>query len=166
MMKLALLIDKNPSLYCWIEGHSDLIGSEDFNIELSRERAESVKDYLVSSIRMNPERIITRGFGKSQTLVRNGDADVQAPNRRVEIRMRKTLPSDEPVKVAPKAQPALEPKPTPATELDPNPLKAVIIKPVEPPPPPKAIPVAEEAPVLKATPVEELPAPRAILVEP
>lgn len=166
LMKLALLIDKNPSLYCWIEGHSDLIGGEEFNIELSRKRAESVKDYLVSSIRMNPERIITRGFGKSQPLVLDGDADVQAPNRRVEIRMRKTLPTDEPIKVAPKARPVPEPTPTPAPEPDPNPLKAVIINPVQPPPPPKAIPVAEEAPVLKATPVEELPAPRAILVEP
>lgn len=168
LMKLALLIDKNPNLYCWIEGHSDLIGGEEFNIELSRKRAESVKDYLVSSMRMNPERIITRGFGKSQPLVVDGDADAQAPNRRVEIRMRKTPPTDEPIKVTPKARPVPEPTPPPAPTPEPTPPKAILIKPnlVPEPQPPKAMAVPEDPPVLKATPVEEPPALRALPVEP
>ncbi len=162
LMKLALLIDKNPNLYCWIEGHSDMIGGEEFNIELSRKRAESVKDYLVSSMRMDPDRIITRGFGKSQPLVADGDADAQAPNRRVEIRMRKTPPTDEPVKITPKARPVPEPTAPPA----PAPPKAIMIKPNITPEPPKAMPVPEEPEVLKATPVEEPPVPRALPVEP
>jgi outer membrane protein OmpA-like peptidoglycan-associated protein len=166
LMKLALLIDKNPNLYCWIEGHSDLIGGEEFNIELSRKRADSVKDYLVTSMQMNPERIITRGFGKSQPLVVEGDADAQAPNRRVEIRMRKTPPTDEPIKVTPKALPVAEPTPPPAPMPEPVPPKAVLIKPAIVPDPPRASPVAEEPPVMKATPVEEPPAPRALPVEP
>jgi OmpA-OmpF porin, OOP family len=150
LMKLALLIDKNPNLYCWIEGHSDRIGGEEFNIELSRNRAESVKEYLVKSMGMNPDRIITRGFGKSQ------------PNRRVEIRMRKTPPTDEPIKVPPKANPVAEPAPP----------KAVLIKPNIIPEPPRAMPVPEEpavpkaTPVPRATPIEEPAAPRALLVEP
>lgn len=166
LMKLALLIDKNPNLYCWIEGHSDLIGGEEFNIELSRKRADSVKNYLVTSMQMNPDRIITRGFGKSQPLVAEGDADAQAPNRRVEIRMRKTPPADEPVKVTPKARPVPEPTPPPAPE--PAPPKAVMVKPAIIPErdPLKATPVPEEPPVLKAAPVEEPPAPRALPVEP
>ena len=159
LMKLALLIDKNPNLYCWIEGHSDLIGGEEFNIELSRKRAESVKQYLVTSMRMNPDRIITRGFGKSQPLVVDGDAEAQAPNRRVEIRMRKTPPTDEPIKVTPKARPVAEPTPPPEA----MPPKAILIKPNIVP---EAQPVPEEPPVLKATPVEEPPAPRALPVEP
>lgn len=95
LMKLALLIDKNPELYCWIEGHSDLIGGEAFNLELSLKRAESVKNYLVQSMRMNPERIIPRGFGKSQPLILEGDERAQSSNRRVEVRMRKTPPTDD-----------------------------------------------------------------------
>lgn len=158
LMKLALLIDKNPSLYCWIEGHTDLIGGDEPNFELSRQRAESVKNYLVDSMRMDPERIITRGFGKTQPLVTAGDADAQAPNRRVEIRMRKTPPPDAPIKVTPKAQPVVEEKPK-----EPDPPKAILVKPKITPP--RALVVPE---VLKATPVEEEapPVPRALPVEP
>jgi len=162
LMKLALLIDKNPSLYCWIEGHTDLIGGDEPNIVLSRQRAESVKSYLVESMRMNPERIITRGFGETQPLVVEGDADAQAPNRRVEIRMRKTPPPNTPIKVTPKARPVVEETPPP-----PAPPKAMLVKPKITPP--RAVPIPEPPEeVLRATPVEEeaLPALRAIPVEP
>jgi OOP family OmpA-OmpF porin len=164
LMKLALLIDKNPSLYCWIEGHTDLIGSDEPNIVLSRQRAESVKSYLVDSMRMNPERIITRGFGETQPLVVEGDANAQAPNRRVEIRMRKTPPPNTPIKVTPKARPVVEEPPAP-----PAPPKAILVKPKITPPRALVIPEPPETPeVLRATPVEEEapPALRAIPVEP
>jgi outer membrane protein OmpA-like peptidoglycan-associated protein len=164
LMKLALLIDKNPSLYCWIEGHTDLIGGDEPNFDLSRRRAESVKSYLVESMRMNPERIITRGFGETQPLVEEGDADTQAPNRRVEIRMRKTPPPNTPIKVTPRAQPVVEETPPP-----PAPPKAILVKPKITPPRALVIPEAPEDPeVLRAVPVEEEapPALRAIPVEP
>lgn len=163
LMKLALLIDRNPSLYCWIEGHTDLIGGDDPNIELSKRRAEAVKVYLVKSMRMDPERIITRGFGKTQPLVTAGDAEAQSPNRRVEIRMRKTPPTDAPIKITPKAKPVIQemPKETP-------PPKAILVKPnvIPEPAPPKATVIPE---VPKALPVEEAPpaaVPRALPVEP
>ncbi len=170
-MKLALLIDKNPGLYCWIEGHTDLIGSDEPNIKLSERRAEAVKTYLVKSMRMDPERIFTRGFGETQPLILEGDANVQAPNRRVEIRMRKTPPPKGAIK-APKAQPVVvEPEPQP------EPPKAVLVKPnldaipVDETEPPRAEPVpprAEPVPP-RAEPIEEVaPAdpPRAVPVEP
>ncbi|QTN32850.1 OmpA family protein [Akkermansiaceae bacterium] len=156
LMKLALLMDRNPSLYCWIEGHTDLIGGDEANIILSQQRAEAVKTYLVESMRMNPERIITRGFGKTQPLVAGGDADAQAPNRRVEIRMRKTPPTDQPIKVTPKARPV---------EEETVPPKAILIKP-NVPAPPRAMPVPEPPAILRAQPVEEPPPPRALPVEP
>ncbi len=162
LMKLGLLIDKNPVLYCWIEGHSDLIGGAEFNLELSRKRAAAVKDYLVTSMRMEPERIISRGFGKSKPLVIGGTPEEQAPNRRVEIRMRKTPPANESVDST--VRPAETPPP-----------RAVLVKPNRPPPPgmvleentvPKATPVEEPAP-MRATAVEEPPAiPRALPVDP
>lgn len=163
LMKLALLIDKNPSLYCWIEGHTDLIGSDESNFQLSERRAEAVKNYLVKSMRMDPERILTRGFGKLQPLITSGDAKTQAPNRRVEIRMRNAPPPKEDIKVIPKARPA-EVKP------EPEPPKAVLVKPnlnaipVEEP----AAPRAEVVPP-RATPIEEdapVAVPRAVPIEP
>ena len=177
LMKLALLMDRNPNLYCWIEGHTDLIGTDEKNIVLSERRAEAVKNYLTGSMRMNPERIITRGFGERDPLVASGDADAQAPNRRVEIRMRKTPPTNEAIKVTPNPRPTPEPeperalvvKPDPAPEPDPP--KAILVRPnVEPralPEPPRAMIIEEEeepAP-LRAQPVEELDVPRAQPVE-
>eukprot|EP00903_Cladosiphon_okamuranus_P003539 g3537.t1 len=127
LMKLALLIDKNPSLYCWIEGHTDLIGSEESNLVLSKKRAESVKNYLVESMRMDPERIITRGYGESQPLITAGDADAQAGNRRVEIKMRKTTPPDAQIEITPKAK-VIQPKEKSVAE-EPAPPKAILVKP-------------------------------------
>ena len=156
LMKLALLMDKNPNLYCWIEGHTDLIGGDEPNLLLSEQRAEAVKTYLVRSMKMDPDRIITSGYGKSQPLVNRGDAAAQAPNRRVEIKMRKTPPPNVPVKVAPKALP-VEEEITP----EPAPPKAVLVKPTprEDPAPPRALIVPP-----RAEPVDEVP--RALPVEP
>lgn len=154
LMKLTLLIDKNPNLYCWIEGHTDLIGGEQFNLELSQKRAEAVKDYLVRSMQIDPDRIITRGFGKSQPLVNAGDADAQAPNRRVEIKMRKMPPPNQAIKVTPKALPVEE-----EMTAEPDPPKAILIKPKPPaePAPMRALIVPErpvQPRVPKALPVE------------
>jgi len=157
LMKLALLIDRNPGLYCWIEGHTDLVGSDEFNRELSKKRAEAVKSYLVKSMRMNPERIITQGFGRGVPLVAGGTREEQAPNRRVEIRMRKTPPTaadmPKPPVAVPKKATVIEETPAPVQQ--PEPPKAVLVKPK------RALPV-EEAPQ-KAQPVEEpeVNAPRA-----
>lgn len=154
LMKLGLLMDKNPGLYCWIEGYTDLIGGDEFNLDLSIKRAQAVKSYLVSSMKMDASRIITRGFGRYQPIVVSGTAEEQAINRRVEIRMRKTPPTTEQRRIDPK-------KATVVEESIPAP-KAVLVKPkravlVEDLAPPKANPV--ELPrlqpkVLRAHPVE------------
>src|SRR6478735_1538531 len=101
LMKLGLLMDRNPGLYCWIEGHTDLVGGDEFNLNLSVKRAEAVKTYLVSSLRMDASKIITRGFGRYQPLVTTGSQAEQSANRRVEIRMRKTPPDKAQMKVEP-----------------------------------------------------------------
>ncbi len=155
LMKLALLMDRNPKLFCWIEGHTDLIGGEEFNRKLSLERAEAVKSYLVGSMRMEEARIITRGLGKSEPLVNSGTEEEQAPNRRVEIKMRKTKPeADAPAAVieAPRAEVV-----PPAVE-EPEAPKAVLIQPE------RAVPVEEpEIDAPRATPIEE-PAPPVLVV--
>lgn len=156
LMKLALLMDRNPDLFCWIEGHTDLVGGDEFNLNLSTRRAESVKTYLVQSMRMDASKIITRGFGRFEPLVIAGDVEQQAVNRRVEIRMRKSPPSEAQMKIAPKKAAVIEEPPPPKpVEVQPAipqpqetpPPKAVLVKPqralpVEEPPPP-AVPRAE-----------------------
>ncbi|MDP3851370.1 MAG: OmpA family protein [Luteolibacter sp.] len=161
LMKLALLMDRNPNLFCWIEGHTDLVGGDEFNLDLSIRRAETVKRYLVESMRMNASKIITRGFGRYEPLVIAGGAGEQAANRRVEIRMRKTPPSEGQMKIAPKKAavvveaPAQKPRieevpPVAPVVVEAPPPKAVLVKPQ------RALPVEEApAPPLRAQPVEE-----------
>jgi OmpA-OmpF porin, OOP family len=152
LMKLGTLIDTNPGLVCWIDGYSDLFGGDDFNYSLSERRAESVKKYLTTSLGIEAKRIFPRGFGKQQPKVPSGSIDEQAPNRRVEIKMRKTPPpAVERIASAPppRAEPVVAPEP-------PVPPKAVVVKPL------KALPVVEDPPAPvppRASPVEETPPP-------
>ncbi|MDC0088314.1 OmpA family protein [Akkermansiaceae bacterium] len=138
LMKVALLIDRNPELVCWVDGHTDLIGKDDRNLTLSQERAMAVKSWLVDTLALSPERVAVSGYGKTKPLILSGTADEQAANRRVEIKMRKGRPENEALliektpkeEVLEKPAPAPTPAPTPVPEtipVDEN--KAVIVKP-------------------------------------
>lgn len=93
LTNVALLIDKNPDLVCWIEGHTDLIGSKEANIKLSIARAQAVKNWLVASQKIDPKILFVRGFGKSMPKITEGGKKEQAINRRVEIKMRRAAPA-------------------------------------------------------------------------
>lgn len=67
-----------------IEGHSDTIGDADYNLSLSRRRAESVRAYLTSQ-GIAADRLSVHANGESRPVVRTGDSDAQAVNRRVEF---------------------------------------------------------------------------------
>ena len=156
LMKLALLMDRNPKLYCWIEGHTDLIGGDEFNLDLSVRRSEAVKTYLTQSLRMDAAKISTRGFGRYAPLVTRGSPDEQALNRRVEIRMRTTPAPKEPLNLTPQkatvidespAAKAIEvPPPARLPEIAPPAPRAVLVKPK------RAVPVDEEPAPPRATP--------------
>ncbi len=149
LMKLAILIDRNPEMYCILEGHTDLFGTEFYNLELSRKRAQAVEDWLVKSLRLDGSHIIVRPYGKSKAKVLKGDQDEQAINRRVDILMRKQIPPEEPipVQVKPKLpRPAAAAVPVP--EPDPGPADV-----------PKAVPVEEDPPrAIPVNPRKALPA--------
>ncbi len=86
LMKLGLLIQKNPKAQFIIEGHTDTLGPAEYNLMLSRRRAHSVRAWLVSSLRLNPDQVSIRAFGETRPLVNpTGDQNEQALNRRVEI---------------------------------------------------------------------------------
>jgi len=65
-------------------GHTDDVGSDEYNQGLSERRAQAVRDYLVEA-GVATELITTRGFGKSSPRVRGTDSNARAKNRRVEI---------------------------------------------------------------------------------
>lgn len=77
-----LLIEKNFSLK--LAGHTDNTGSRELNMRLSKERAESVKAYLVSQ-GANASRIEATGYGPDQPIASNKNAAGRQQNRRVEF---------------------------------------------------------------------------------
>ena len=66
-------------------GHTDNAGSEDYNYELGRRRADTVGRYLVTQKKMDPLRVMTVSYGENSPVAENNSRDGRAKNRRVEI---------------------------------------------------------------------------------
>ena len=78
------LLQDDPGLSLDIEGHTDSVGSDEYNMQLSRERADAVADWLVEH-GVDESRLGTTGFGESMPVADNGTDAGRAENRRVEI---------------------------------------------------------------------------------
>lgn len=93
LQKLGTLIQRNPRASFSIEGHTDSFGTPEYNLKLSKARAEAVKAWLVKHMKLNPATIKTKGFGSSQLIdPATGTREQQSHNRRVEIVI--TTPKD------------------------------------------------------------------------
>jgi OOP family OmpA-OmpF porin len=68
-----------------IEGHTDSIGSDQYNVKLSERRANSVKQYLVKHFRIAPERLVAVGKGEAEPITENETPEGRGKNRRVEL---------------------------------------------------------------------------------
>ncbi len=84
--RLASLL-KTYGLTIEVAGHTDNVGSAEYNLELSRNRAGAVRDYLLAR-GCSPGQASARGYGMMQPVAGNGTAEGRALNRRVEIRFR------------------------------------------------------------------------------
>jgi outer membrane protein OmpA-like peptidoglycan-associated protein len=82
--QLAQFMKKYPKRNVMVEGYTDNTGSADYNQALSERRADSVRDALVSD-GINPQRIVTKGFGEQYPVASNATLDGRQRNRRVEI---------------------------------------------------------------------------------
>ncbi|MEM7146945.1 MAG: OmpA family protein [Verrucomicrobiota bacterium] len=90
LMRLGILIQRNPNSEFIIEGHTDSFGNDEYNRQLSVQRANAVRNWLVNSLRIQANNIRTVGFGESRPIVDpRGDVQQQALNRRVEIEINK-----------------------------------------------------------------------------
>ena len=74
----------NPSLNAQVQGNTDNIGTEKYNMGLSLRRAKSVKAYLVNK-GVAADRMSIRGFGFSRPVATNDTDEGRALNRRVEL---------------------------------------------------------------------------------
>jgi outer membrane protein OmpA-like peptidoglycan-associated protein len=84
LAKVSGIILGHPGLKLEVEGHTDSIGGDEYNMKLSENRASSVRSYLVSQ-GIDPVNITARGFGKTRPVADNGTAAGRQVNRRVEL---------------------------------------------------------------------------------
>jgi len=82
--KIADIMNRYPRTQIMVAGHTDSVGSEQYNLELSLRRANAVADYLISRGVMR-SRIGTEGRGELEPIADNGSPSGRAKNRRVEI---------------------------------------------------------------------------------
>jgi len=86
--KLVDMLNQYDLLHIEIGGHTDSIGSAEYNLELSESRAKSVHSYLLGK-GIDSERLSYRGYGKSQPLAENETEAGRAINRRTEFKVTK-----------------------------------------------------------------------------
>lgn len=84
LAKLSGIIQAHPGLNLAIEGHTDTTGSTDFNMKLSQQRADTVREFLISQ-GMSPDTITAKGMGQENPVADNSTAAGRKLNRRVEI---------------------------------------------------------------------------------
>ena len=81
--KIADSMKKYPGAQVLLEGHTDHTGTDEYNMDLSKRRADSVKRYLVDNFNVDAARISTVGYGKTRPVASNSTAAGRQKNRRV-----------------------------------------------------------------------------------
>lgn len=84
--RFVAFLQTRPKLIVEVQGHTDNVGSDDFNLELSRKRATSVAEYITSH-GVNSLRVIPRGFGETLPVATNDTDEGRQLNRRVEYKI-------------------------------------------------------------------------------
>jgi len=83
--EIAEVMNAHPDWKLNVGGHTDNIGGDAFNMQLSQQRADAVKNALVTQYKIAPERLTTAGYGASSPVEPNDTMEGRARNRRVEL---------------------------------------------------------------------------------
>ena len=86
IIQIANFMKRHPQVYLLIEGHTDSVGTYEYNIDLSKRRAEAAKRLLVK-YGIAPGRIFTKGYGYTRPLATNKTGQGRAKNRRIEFKI-------------------------------------------------------------------------------
>jgi outer membrane protein OmpA-like peptidoglycan-associated protein len=84
LAKVSGILLAHPGLTMQIEGHTDSVGGDAFNVRLSEQRADSVRDFLAEQ-GVSQSSITAQGFGKAEPVATNDTPEGRQRNRRVEI---------------------------------------------------------------------------------
>ncbi len=92
--KIVNFLYDNIEFKLRISGHTDSYGSNEFNLELSRERAQNIRDYIVIFAGIIEDRVEWEGYGSSQPIVEEITEEDMRINRRVEFEIYRPIPVD------------------------------------------------------------------------
>lgn len=82
--ELATILKKYDDTNVLIEGHTDATGPDEYNLQLSRRRAQSVANHL-TGVQVDPTRFTIMGYGEAQPIADNTSVDGRQANRRVDL---------------------------------------------------------------------------------
>jgi outer membrane protein OmpA-like peptidoglycan-associated protein len=85
LREIAAAMNNNPNWKLTVDGHTDSIGGDAYNLDLSKRRAAAVKQALVDRFQIAGDRLLTDGFGMRRPVDRNDTLEGRARNRRVEL---------------------------------------------------------------------------------
>lgn len=85
LAEIAQVLRQNPGWNLALEGHTDSIGGDAYNLDLSKRRSASVKQALTTRYQIDARRLGTSGYGASRPKDRNDTLEGRARNRRVEL---------------------------------------------------------------------------------
>jgi len=83
LAKVGDFMKQNPTTTAVIEGHTDNVGSSDYNMKLSKERADNVVDYLVKNFGIEKSRLESKGYGYTRRIAYNSTPEGRQKNRRI-----------------------------------------------------------------------------------
>jgi outer membrane protein OmpA-like peptidoglycan-associated protein len=84
LAKVSGIVLAYPSLHVAVEGHTDSVGSDDYNQQLSERRAQAVRDYFLQQ-GINSTNVEAHGYGKTEPIATNDTSEGRQQNRRVEL---------------------------------------------------------------------------------
>ncbi len=82
--RLVMFLNSHSEIKIQINGHTDNIGADDYNMNLSQQRAQAVVDYLISK-NISSDRLTAKGYGKTKPVESNESEEGRMKNRRVEF---------------------------------------------------------------------------------
>jgi outer membrane protein OmpA-like peptidoglycan-associated protein len=85
LKKVVEFMKQNPTVRIEISGHTDTVGSEDYNLKLSKKRAGEIAEFLLTYI--DASRIKSVGYGSSKPISSNKTEQGRQKNRRSELRV-------------------------------------------------------------------------------
>jgi OOP family OmpA-OmpF porin len=81
--KVADFLNAHPGSTAVVEGHTDSVGTDEYNQKLSERRATAVREALVTDFGVSPSKVTSAGYGESRPIATNDTAAGRAENRRV-----------------------------------------------------------------------------------